>query len=310
MTAAHHYRLYEIPVISEIELPELQELADAGPAREEGLLQIHLGTAPAALEGGDKTEDGWYEVTRTEMICSVPNIGKFHVSEGRRILIDPDPSAQISDVRTYLFGVAFAAAVHQRALLPLHISALRTPHGVWAFTGDSGAGKSTLVGLINKMTGWPILCDDVAVARFREGRAEISAGLRRLKLWDDAVALLGADQGKLVRDLERENKFHLKDADIFKTESMPLTALVQLERGEPRSLTPLSGVELFQTVMNAVYRPYFVPIFADPRGNATRCSQVAGAIDGFAFHRPWDTATQAESAKFLCERIAGANVQT
>lgn len=305
---AFYYRLYDIPVMSEIELPELEQIAAHSDGEESAPLLISMGNAPEALPDGVKSEDGWYEVNATELICSVPEIGRFHVTNGQSIVIDPDPSAARNDVRTYLFGVAFAAVVHQRKLLPLHISAIRTPYGVWAFTGDSGAGKSTLVGLLNKLTGWPLLCDDVAVIRIGDdGKAMISAGLLRLKLWDDAVELLGADRDKLVRDLERENKFHLKDPVMFNTQTLPLKALVRLERGAEISIAEISGAQLFETVMNGIYRPYFVPIFGDSNLNITTCAKVAAAIDGFVFQRPWSSKDQQKIAEHLIDYIRNSD---
>lgn len=301
---AFHYRLYDIPVISEIELPELERQEPFGSAQNDPPVVISIGTVPATLKNSVKTEDAWYEVTPTEMTCSVPGIGKFYVSKGRRIVIQPDPVAERNDVRTYLFGVTFAAAVHQRNLLPLHISAVRTPYGVWAFTGDSGAGKSTLVGLLNQLTGWPLLCDDVAVIRVDDGAPRISAGLQRLKLWDDAVEMLGANPVYLVRDLERQNKFHLKDPKLFNTETMPLKALVRLERGDDFLLSRISGAQLFETVMNAIYRPYFVPLFGDRILATITCSKVATKIDGYVYQRPWSLHDQQTTAKALIEHIS------
>ncbi|EWG98231.1 hypothetical protein [Halomonas sp. BC04] len=91
----------------------------------------------------------------------------------------------------YLLGTALGALLHQRHWFPLHVSALATPSGAWAFTGESGAGKSTLAAWLHHHCGWPLISDDVAVVKPGEMIPRLHPGPPRLKLWQDALAMLG-----------------------------------------------------------------------------------------------------------------------
>lgn len=80
------------------------------------------------------------------------------------------------DVRQYLLGMSLGVLLYQRDWLPMHVSALHTPTGVWAFTGHSGAGKSTLGAWLHYTQGWPMISDDVAVIKPEDSQAYLYPG--------------------------------------------------------------------------------------------------------------------------------------
>ncbi|MDI5921850.1 hypothetical protein QLQ86_13710 [Halomonas sp. LR5S13] len=210
------------------------------------------------------------------------------------------------DVRLFLLGSALGALLHQRHWLPLHVSALSTPAGVWAFTGHSGAGKSTLGSWLNRHHGWPMLTDDVAVIKPELSLPLLHPGPPRAKLWRDALQALGIDTDSLVRDLTRAEKFHVPLQEGFQHRAEPLAALVQLERGEahePAQLTRLQGVEAFRTIMASLYRPEMADAF-NSAGQLMKDSAVlAGKIRVYRYRRPWTLDSIDESLAPLLAEI-------
>lgn len=288
------YALYGLVVQSGVELPELAPAPADVPAD----VQIDLGEVPERLDGG-LFHMPEMQVKGDDCIVDIPEVGRYRITAGKTILLQPWAGAAPGDVRAFLFGIAFGALLHQRRLIPLHLSAVATPYGVWAFTGESGAGKSTTAGMLNRMTGWPLLCDDVAVLDPAEEVPLLHTGMRRLKLWNDAVDRFQLDGSRLVRDLARYDKFHVVAPEIFDTTPRRLSALFQLGVADQWSVTPIRGAKAFQTVINAVYRPAFANLFGDLGELSRHCAKVANAIEVHDFVRPWNGDALEESLAHL-----------
>lgn len=289
------YTLYGWRVRSALDLPE------AAPAGEgEADITILRGAVPAASlpaapdELGMVWDAGWCGIR-------IPGVGGFLVEDGRRVTLDLDPGADAGEVRAYLLGSVLAVALHQRALLPLHVSAVLTPRGVLAFTGDSGAGKSTLASRLNRRFGWPLVCDDVGVVKPGEGAPLLHGGPRRMKLWKDALAGAGAQAGELTRDIARFDKFLVDRPAAFHGAPASLRHLIVLERGEEIGLVEIDGLQKFAALVNAVYRPNFGRIFNDQKTFFETCTQLAGTIKVWRLARPWSDAGMVASLELIGE---------
>ncbi|WP_146010656.1 hypothetical protein [Halomonas heilongjiangensis] len=306
-TTCHLYRAYGLTVASQIPLPELTPAVDAGAS------DIRILT-PGTLGNLSPESAGWPWLELGETCCQilVQGIARYRVEQGQRILVDRRvPRAQggagdDGDVRLYLLGVAFGLLLHQRHWLPLHVSALNTPAGVWAFTGDSGAGKSTLGAWLHYHRGWPLISDDVAVVKPEEALPHLYPGPPRLKLWQDALAALGIDRQGLVRDLMRADKYHLNGHRGFQERPLPLQALVSLERaeeGERPSLARVTGADAFRVVMSALYRPELGRSFTTPEALLGMATSLTMKIAVYRFRRPWSLARMEANLAPLFEQI-------
>lgn len=276
------YTLYGLRVQSALHLPEIsgsELIEDGSPG-----VVIDIGHVPDALDGGRRVAP-FMEVTRRACLYRFEDVGAYLVEGGDRIVVDPLPSAAPNDVRAYLFGSVMGTLLHQRGLVPLHISAVMSPKGVIAFTGPSGVGKSTTASLVHRETGWPILCDDVAAVRMINDQPILSAGLVRLKLWKDALEAFGIEEEGLDRDLVRQDKFHLSAPEMFAGDGLALGRLVVLGRGAEKGVLPLSGARAFAEVLNAVYRPYLADLFWDRGAMNQICGEVAKAVDVVRINR-------------------------
>lgn len=71
--------------------------------------------------------DLYYQAVPGEFWFHVPDIARFHLTDGRRIVVDPEAGADEDSVRLYLLGSCVDALLHQRQLLVLHGMAMFIP---------------------------------------------------------------------------------------------------------------------------------------------------------------------------------------
>jgi len=148
MSTHFFYHVYGLVIRSAFTIPELacEESRDYD-------VSVDFGACPESLPESARAP-GWAEFAPGRCLIKIPGVSRYLVEGGRSIIVDRRAcSGRINqggipdaDVRAYLLGSAFAAILHQRGMLPLHVGAIQSRAAVWAFTGESGAGKSTLVG--------------------------------------------------------------------------------------------------------------------------------------------------------------------
>lgn len=303
----HYYRTYGLTIRSQIELPELPPVPpDLAPD-----IEITTGPLSETLEGASVREP-WLQYSEDRCQLFVEGVARYRIEQGRRIQVDrrvltaPPARALEGDVRLYLLGTALGALLHQRHWLPLHLSALDTPSGIWGFTGHSGAGKSTLAAWLHYHQDWPLVSDDVGVIKPGEELPYLYPGPPRLKLWKDVLITLGIDHQGLARDLTRTDKYHLVRHRGFQPHARPLRYLVLLERAEkqePASLEPLAGLEAFKAVMATIYRPEWGQAFNGPARLLDYAADLARRIQVYRYRRPWSLEGMEQSLEPLLQRI-------
>lgn len=287
----YYYCTYGLRIESQLELPELLEIS---PCDDPDVVILAPGVE-SELEGATY-RNGWLEMGHERCQITIEGIARYRVEAGQRILLDrrvpreTDSAADPGDVRLFLLGGALGALLHQRQWLPLHVSALLTPGGVWAFTGHSGAGKSTLGAWLHRTQGWPMVTDDVAVIKPHEETPYLHPGPPRVKLWKDALSALGIHTEGLVRDLSRADKYHMMFKEGFQDSAHPMKALVILERcneGEASSLERIKGVAAFSAIMASLYRPEVAEEFNVAAGLMQSAVSLSRKIRVYRYRRPW-----------------------
>ncbi|MBB3182930.1 hypothetical protein FHR95_000454 [Halomonas fontilapidosi] len=292
---------------SQFELPELRVTASS-PTQD---IEILAGSFSDIIKS-----EGVIEADRQSSAdCSefsIEGIARYRIEQGKRILIDRrmlkthGTGTPNRDLRGHLLGSAMGALLHQKHWLPLHLSALETPSGVWGFTGDHGAGISTLAAWLHYHHDWPLLTDEVGVIKPDEALPNLHPGPPRLKLRRDAVASLGFDHQSLSRDLTRTDKYHLIQHRGFHTYAQPLKALVLLEhadRGAAASLEPLDGQEASEVVMTALYLPEWGQAFNGPARLMAYVSELSRRIQVYRYRRPWSLDDMARNLAPLVKQI-------
>ncbi|WP_133481138.1 MULTISPECIES: hypothetical protein [Halomonas] len=304
----YYYRTYGMTIASEIEIPEILEI----PPVESTDLEILTPDVTNQMEHATYI-DQWFQIGDQRCQIEIPGIARYRVEGGQRLMLDrrgvggSDASTRPGDVRLFLLGSALGVLIYQRQWLPLHVSALDTPAGVWAFTGHSGAGKSTLGAWLHHTQGWPLVSDDVAVIKPEEEEPLLHPGPSRVKLWQDALAALGIDRQGLTRDLSRHDKYHLSLDRAFDLEAKPLKALVKLEKSEPGespSLERITGMEAFLVLAAALYRGDLGKEFYGPGEMMKALTELTEKIDVYRFRRPWNLANIDDNLSPLLNEIS------
>lgn len=281
------YKVYGLVVESEIELPELLPIC-AGQSE----VTVRYGQVPDQLQ--DMIGDwSWCAASPSEFLLKIDSVARYHIANGNEIVVErrmgADKSVPPADIRLWLLGSAFGALLHQRGLLPLHVSAVKTPTGVWAFTGESGEGKSTLAGFLHRRHDWGLVSDDVSVVEQTDAGAVIHPGPRKLKLWADALSHLDFQGCESVRDLSSTDKFqlYLKDDRVYQPESLhSLVILESVDADVPASIERLKGMEAFNACVFAVYRPHMASWFKLPEQRLRDLVRLCKDVDVYRFRRP------------------------
>jgi hypothetical protein len=245
-------------------LPELPAIADDGTPPD---VTLEQGRFPHRLEGAVDV-DAAMQATAGRFQLDVP-AGRFLVSEGRRILVDPRPGASEADLKPYLLGTVMGALCHQRALLPLHAAAVLSADGAAAFAGPSGAGKSTLAAQL-RAHGRTVLADDLlAVEIDAEGTPRALPGVARIRLRTDAS---GAD-----------GKVSLPIAGVAADRSWPLRRIYRLraDGGYPPTLCRLRGPEAVAAILQQIYRWPIAVAMGRQAACFARCADIASRCEVF-----------------------------
>lgn len=301
------YSTYGFTLVSHIPLPELVAISPCDSPD----IEIVIGNVDVTLQEADPVND-WLQIGKHHCQVWVEGIARYRIEEGRRVIVDRRVSkaknngADPNDIRVYLLGTVFGVLAHQRGWLPLHVSAINAPNGVWAFTGQSGAGKSTLSAWLHYHHGCDLLTDDVAVVKPEEPLPLLHPGPRKIKLWKQTLAALDLDAKGAQRDLMRLDKYHLSLEGEKAHQAEPLKALVVLERGhaeEPASLAEVTGPEAVYLLLEALYRSEIGRSYNPPESIIRHCEVLAEQISVYRYRRPWDLHQVSHALEPLLEQM-------
>jgi hypothetical protein len=291
--ATADYRVFGLKVRSEIPLPELF------PDKSDDLPQVTIRQGSL----GPKGEESGLRADGEALLLTIPDIARYRVNGGSEILVDVEPDAPERNVRLFLLGSAFGALLHQRGLLPLHANAIDVDGRAVAFMGESGAGKSTLAAWFHDR-GFPVIADDVCVVSFGfDGRPYTAPGLPRLRLWADALQLMGRDLQGLSRSFlnDEHEKFDVPmDAASAACSQVPLAAIYLLDRGPEFSIVPLRGLEAADAVFANTYRGEYLAKTSGQKQHWESAVRLVRGTPVFRAIREWDpTALEERCSRLL-----------
>lgn len=273
----YRYRHSGCSIGSQIELPEWQAFAVEGDA--DGVeVSIELGTVgQAELERADAEH----------VAFEVPGTGRWAISAGKNILIDPEKEAQAEELRLFTLGSAWGALGYQRRWAMWHASGVAIGGRAALFCGDSAQGKSTMAGAMVSR-GHRLVADDLSRVSIED--AAIFPSASRLKLWDVALKQFGWSSADLQRDHFLDARFHKPVADAMPPGCpVEIGAIVVLQWGDGVNLERLRGSEAVSELSAAtIYRREFLEPMDRLGQHVIGCTQLAGRVPVYRLTRPLD----------------------
>jgi hypothetical protein len=243
------YRAFGLTISSELACPELPP-GFGMPDVEIRIAQAGTASAPAAaLATGFDAAPGFFRLR-------VPNIARFVVADGRSITIEPHDNADEDSIRLFLLGTAVGALLHQRAVLPLHGSAVCKDGRSLLILGASGVGKSTLAAALGRH-GWRMQTDDISALNLVDGRVWCEPGFPRQKMWPDSLSMLGDDAERHARvrpSLEKRSVVVTPAA--FHETATPVSAVLVLRSHRDREphLSAIDGPRRMAVLKRQTFR--------------------------------------------------------
>lgn len=284
----HFGGAYELVFASDLPLPELPK-AGATTAPD---VVITLGSVPEQLVN-PAAHGALYEATQTQFLLTVPDVGRYLVTNGDEVCIEPVGGVSEHELRVFLLGSCMGALLHQRGVLVLHASGIAGPAGAMLFAGASGAGKSTLLGELLRR-GHQMIVDDVcAVAKRSNGALEVLPAYPRTRLWADAAAHLDIDSTGLVRTRSSLQKFERQIPDAFWNQAASLECLYLLGQANHNdvAIEHLQPVPAMQGILKSTYRKKYLDAFglraehfalASAAVASVKVASVTRPIEGFS----------------------------
>ncbi|WP_294356849.1 hypothetical protein [uncultured Sphingomonas sp.] len=294
-----HYRAFGLGWQSELSLPELRD-ADAGNASAEGDVIVEIGRAPApdiatVVTGVRAAPDTFW--------MEVPEVARYLVIGGTRIVVEPIGDAAEGDVRAFLLGSAVGALLHQRGYLPLHASAVEIDGHAVAFVAPSGGGKSTIAMHLHHL-GHRVIADDLCAVEVSGDRARLWPGLRNLKLWRASLGAIDRAPDGFEPVLQTMDKYRVPIDALADDRAFDLAAVIRLDWGEAPALTPLRGAEGVGVLVANTFRGQLVAPMARGTEHWRQCVELFARADVLALARPRALNRLDEASALVTARFA------
>jgi hypothetical protein len=274
----HRYHAFGFDVASDVPLETLL------PARSEGPPSVHirLGLVGALDANMDGTP---HHISHDQMQFDFPSLGRFRVSGGREIVVEPAPDADPDFLRTCLLGPVLAAVLHQRGLLVLHASAVLIDGTAVALLGSKGWGKSTLAAAL-RARGHSLIADDVSAVDTSAGTPKVFPAFPQLKLWPQTVTALGLDASalpRLRRNMEKRS-YHVDTR--FHVDPVSLGCLYVLEVGDSLAIEPLDRRDAFSELVRHTYFLRYLESSGATVRHFDHCASLVRRVKVFRIVRP------------------------
>jgi hypothetical protein len=279
------YQVFGLKISSAIPLPALP--VHTISSNDMSDVHIAYGEVPEQLKC-PQNRGVRYQAAPGEFLLRVDGVARYHVSEGRQIVIAPEPGAEEERILIFLMGSAIGALLHQRGILILHAGAIEANGRSILFCGPSGVGKSTLAAGFHQR-GYPFLADDVCAIAQVDGKPSVVPGFPRLKLWADVLKKLDKDKEQLrsVRWVKGLEKYFMP-VDFQQKTPVAVKSIFILgtTNSDKIEITPLKGAEKINPIINNTYRLRFLNGLGGKKEHFRQCATVAAEAAVYRAIRP------------------------
>jgi hypothetical protein len=243
------YTAFALTIHSALPLPEL--LPGNGKA-DVTILSDRIGPSPE--------EEGPILCSRAddkEVCLTWGRVGTVLVRGGCEMIVDPAPGVGPEPIRLLILGAAMGVLLYQRGLTVLHSSAVAINGGAVAFLGVKGAGKSAIAAALYAR-GHRFITDDLLAVQYDlQGKPLVLTGYPQIKLWPDAVSMLGKDPRDLPR-IRPEVEKRAQTVDFLDSQMIyPLRKIFFLGVGKKTEILSVPPQFAFSELIRELYVSHF-----------------------------------------------------
>lgn len=276
------YRISGLELRSELPLAEMIA-ADTSVASD---IEFRRSAVAASLESPLRKGPDW-ELTESQFLFWVEDLGRFLVSNGHTIDVELRDGADPLEASPFLTGLGLSALLLQRGGLSLHASAVSRDGGAIALCGESGAGKSTLAAALCQ-AGWDFVSDDVChIERLADGRPVVWPDGRRFKLFEQSIETLALEHRR-GREVRAGLGKHYVTPSSQPTTAITLDAIYALRyHDEPdTSCVRLSPLNASQLLLTESHCRFVARAIARSRNHLEVSAAIASRVPVFLLKRP------------------------
>ncbi len=253
MKKTYTYSAFGLVISSEIEIPEF--IVSNGISE----VNILYGKVPKNLL--KKEFEGFrYQISKNEFLIKYSTWATFYVSNGNKIIIQPEKNVDERDIRAFLMSTVIAILLHQRKCLPLHSSGIVFKNKVVLFAGNSGIGKSTIAIALNNKYKYKLISDDITVISEQNSLPQIHSSFPSVKLWQDSLEMLEISKNDLPFIRKDVFKYRYNSNTDFYNGTLNIDSIFVLENNDKNKteISEIKGVDKFNIVRNQIFRAKMV----------------------------------------------------
>lgn len=285
----YYYKLYGLNIKSDFHLSELSH--NKHNFLESVDVNIICGKCPDSISNA-KVSNLYYTVNDTEAIFITKECGRFYISNGNTIIIEPIEKPNYQHLKAYLLSRSFALLMFQRNTVALHGSSIIFDDKAYAFCGQSGAGKSSLSAALT-FKGYDLLSDDLSVLALDENNIPlVHSGFCHNKLCKDTMEYFNISSNNLVKVDDFVNKYALPSSKIFIDITYPLSVIIELNvdynayDAKEVTIEEIFGHEKLQAVFRNIFRYQLLNDVGLKPLYLKQCLAIAKKIKVFKLTRP------------------------
>jgi len=291
------YRLFGLNILSELTLTD--ELAEFDKSD----VDIFWGKVNIDLDAN------YHSINDKSIRFVAKQIGKYEISCGNKITIEPLKNANIDDIKIFLFGTAFGLLMHQRREYPLHGSSLVINNYSFIFLGHSGAGKSSLaLGFSGR--GYRILSDDISRIEKKGTTYVVHHSYPSQKLCRDTLNHIESEVSISKRLFGELDKFQIVNPLIFEKEPKELKVIIEIypSTNKDISLRKLNNKDALNALITHSYRQEFMSSYMDVSDHLINCVELMKKIKVYRLYRPQNLYTVKAQIDIILNAFQNGNL--
>lgn len=251
-------------------------------------------------------ESSWFSADVEEFLLQQVNVGRFLVTSGKYIHVDPDQNNASDDYKLYILGTCFGVLLMQRGIIPLHGSALLVDGKGIIIAGESGAGKSTLAAALLK-NGHRIITDDIACLGYGEkDEIMIYPGYPSQNLCQDSLERILGMSDNYPKTVNNKKKLCVPVSDYYIDEAVKLSAVFELQSGnvDKVKIESLHGIQKFNSLVRNTYRINLVKEIGFTNQHFMNCSRLSEAVPVYRITRPHNKFSVSDQIELINRYLA------